>query len=261
MESNLFELKKEEMKRKSDFIVGNEKIRTQLKEIANTLFSDNDNQDIMKFLDITGNILLYGKPGTGKTSICYECMLGIDKASYYHLNISTLISEKLGKTPKMIDEFFKTVIEKTKKYKVFLLVEEIEAFLPNRNNSKELEDMKRALTIFMHYLDKHISNLVILCTTNYKENLDDAIIRRFSFQYEIKNNEKEAFVDFLTNTKNPFKNFFSNNDENLELSKLLVENNNTFSDLKHYMRGLYILKRDINICNLTNIIKEEKNEL
>lgn len=261
MESNLFELTKEEMKRKADFIVGNEKIRNQLEEITNKMFSDDDNQDIMKFLDINGNVLLYGKPGTGKTSICYECMLKIDKASYYHLNISTLISEKLGKTPKLIDDFFKTLIEKTKKYKVFLLVEEIEAFLPNRNNSKELEDMKRALTIFMHYLDKHISNLVVLCTTNYKANLDDVILRRFSFQYEIKNNEQKVFIEFLTNSQNPFKDFFSNNESNSEIAKLLVGNDSTFSDLKHYMRELYISGSVVSDHNLISIIKEEKNEL
>lgn len=261
MESNIFELTKEEMKRKASIILGNESIRNQLKEITKIMFSDRNNQDVLNFLDINGNILLYGKPGTGKTSICYECMLENDKASYYHLNISTLISEKLGKTPKLIDEFFKIVIEKTKKYKVFLLFEEIEAFLPDRNNSKELEDMKRALTIFMHYLDKHISNLVLLCTTNYKTNLDEAILRRFSFQYEIKNNEKKAFIDFLTISENPFKEFFSNNEKNNEIAELLVTKNSTFSDVKHYMRELYIAGMAVNDENLINQIKEDKNEL
>jgi SpoVK/Ycf46/Vps4 family AAA+-type ATPase len=261
MDSNLFELTKDEMKRKTKIIVGNEKIREQLKEITDNIFSDKNNLDVMEFLDINGNVLLYGRPGTGKTSICYECMLKAEKASYYHLNASTLISEKLGKTAKLINKFFIDVIHKTEKYQVFLLLEEIEAFLPDRTNSKELEDMKRALTIFMHYLDKHIPNLVVLCTTNHKSNLDNAILRRFAFQYKITNSDKNAFVEFLTCKENPFKDNFLQNDKKLKIAELLVENNFTFSDLKHFMREVYISGNEVTANNLIMLIKEEKNEL
>lgn len=261
MDSNLFELSKEDMKRKTNIILGNEIIREQLKEITDNIFNGENNLDVMRFLDINGNVLLYGRPGTGKTAICYECMLKAVKASYYHLNLSTLISEKLGKTAKLIDQFFIDLIKKTEKYQVFLLVEEIEAFLPDRSNSKELEDMKRALIVFMHYLDKHIPNLVVLCTTNHKSNLDEAILRRFAFQYEVMNNEKKAFVEFLTWKDNPFKNNFTDNDKNLKIAELLIENNFTFSDLKHLMRELYISGNEVTDNNLILLIKEEKNEL
>ena len=62
--------------------------------------------------------------------------------------------------------------------------------------------MKRALTIFMHYLDKLNPNLMVLCTTNYIENLDPAIVRRFSYKIKIANNSIEDMEKFLVNKDN-----------------------------------------------------------
>lgn len=255
MENNLFELTREDMEMKADLIVGSDRIRNNLKKIICENFHKEVQEEYARFLDINRNVLLYGKPGTGKTSICYETMLTLDKACYYHLNVSTLISEKLGKTPKLIDDFFKKVIEKTKKYQVFLLVEEIEAFLPDRSNSKELEDMKRALTIFMHYLDKNIENLIVLCTTNHIDRLDAAIIRRFSFRYEIVNNDEKAIISFLTSEKNPFKNNFTSEEKNIQIARSLIKRNATFSELKHYMRELHISGLNVNDTELIKLME------
>lgn len=260
MEGNFFELTREEMQIRTELIVGNDKIRNNLKKIVCENFDKNHQKEIIHFLDLKRNILLYGKPGTGKTSICYETMLNLVDASYYHLNVSSLISEKLGKTPKLIDSFFKEVLEKTERYQVILLIEEIEAFLPNRNNSKELEDMKRALTIFMHYLDKDIDNLIVLCTTNHIESLDAAITRRFSFRYEIVNNDKEAFITFLTSSKNPLKNNFISEEDNIRIAELLIKKNATFSELKHYMRELYVSELELNSTELRKLMEEDKYE-
>lgn len=261
MHENIYEIREEEMRIKSNFISGNDEIRNKLKKIINMIFEEKkeEKNKINEFLGLNGNILLYGKPGTGKTSICYESMLFRKGISYYHINASSLISEKLGKTSKIIDELFKVVIEKSKKYEVILLFEEIEALLPNRSSTKELDDMKRALTVFMHYLDKKINNLVIICTTNFKENLDIAIVRRFSFQYEIMNKDTKAFTSFLVDEKNPFNNeFLSNEQENVELAKLMIEKGYTFSDLKHFMRELYISEKNVTAKNIMEIIEGGK---
>lgn len=266
MDSNSYMIEKEIMESKTRLIIGAEQIRNQLKFIRDFVFNEETNDEYTKFLDIRGIVLLYGKPGTGKTSICYECMLGYPDASYYNLNMSTLISEKLGKTAKLVNAFFEKIIEETKKYKVFLLIEEIEAFLPNRSNSKELEDMKRALTVFMHYLDLRIPNLMILCTTNYKDLLDTAILRRFIFTYKISNDDKQDFEKFLVSEGNPFHNKFEN--ESLdELTNSLIEKGMTFSDLKLLMRSLCFGQQgldfnNISVQNLKNAVEkwEENNE-
>jgi SpoVK/Ycf46/Vps4 family AAA+-type ATPase len=243
-ELNLYQISKETLEKKSKLLVGNEDIRKQLENIINT--SREDREKEFDFLDINGNILIYGQPGFGKTSIIYEQMLKAKNNKYetYHLNIASLISEKMGKTAIAIDSFFKNLIEESKKYKIILLIEEIEVFLPNRNG-KDHDDMKRALTTFMHYMDNPINNLIIFCTTNHKDKLDKAILRRFSFIYEINSISTEMIMDFFNHDKNPFKNILEEN-EKKELSSLLDEKNISFSDIKLIMRKVY-LKNDFKL--------------
>lgn len=262
-----FRISREVMKSKAGFLVGSEQIRKNLESLRNLVFSNISNyKQYTEFLDINGNVLLYGKPGTGKTSICYECMLADSDASCYNVNISTLISEKLGKTPNLINDFFEVVINDTSKYRVFLLLEEIEAFLPNRSNSKDLDDMKRALTVFMHYLDMRTPNLMILCTTNYKSLLDPAILRRFCFKYEVVNN-KQDFIEFFISPNNPFHAEFENNYRLEELANNVIEKKLTFSDLKFIMRSLCFSQhgvdfKNVSVENLYDAINkwEENNE-
>lgn len=258
-EKYLFTLGKAEMREKVRALTGFEKERNEIKMLANIIFSNGmkNTEKYMKFLNLNGNVLLFGKPGTGKTSICYDCMLDNVSASCYQLNMSALISEKLGKTAQKVDEIFQEILNETKKYPVYLLIEEIEAFLPNRRESKDLEDMKRALTIFMHYLDKTNPNLVIICTTNYVENLDPAIIRRFSYKVEINNCSTEDIEKFLSNEENPFHVFFKDKLMNKRIAEEAFKRKMTFSDLKNMMKIIFLEggKKGINNVNGNNLYK------
>ena len=74
-EKYLFMLDKEEMKTRVKALTGFEKERDEIKTLSKIIFDmDIENIEYMKFLNINGNVLLFGKPGTGKTSICYDCM-------------------------------------------------------------------------------------------------------------------------------------------------------------------------------------------
>lgn len=238
MEENLYKIKKETLEKKSNLLIGNEDIRKELENIITV--SSKDREKEFSFLDISGNVLIHGRPGFGKTSIIYEQMLKAKNNGFetYHLNIASLISEKMGKTAKAIDEFFQKLIVESKKYKIILLIEEIEVFLPNRDG-KDHDDMKRALTTFMHYMDNPINNLIIFCTTNHKDKLDKAILRRFSFIYEINIISTDMIVEFLNHDKNPFKDIGAEK-EKKELSKLLCEKGVSFSDIKLIMRKVYL---------------------
>jgi SpoVK/Ycf46/Vps4 family AAA+-type ATPase len=252
---NLYKISNEVLQKKVNLLVGNEDIRKELENIINT--SRKDREEEFDFLDINGNILIYGQPGFGKTSIIYEQMLKAKEHKYetYHLNIASLISEKMGKTAKAIDDFFQSLIEESKTYKIILLIEEIEVFLPNREG-KDHDDMKRALTTFMNYMDNPINDLIIFCTTNYKDKLDKAILRRFSFIYEINSITTDMIVEFFNHDTNPFKDILEEN-EKKELSNLLSKKNISFSDIKLIMRKVY-LKNDFKL-DYNSLKKEIKN--
>lgn len=239
-----FKITRDQLKKYSTGLVGYSKQRAEIDRIIKLCFSSSIERKYWDFLHMNGNILLYGKPGTGKTSIVYECAFNNEKATFYSINLSSLISEKLGKTEKAMTDFFEEVLQEAATSATILLIEEIEAFLPNRSFSKDLEDMKRTLTVFMHYLDLFVQNLVIICTTNHKDLLDPAILRRFSFIYKIENNEKQDIIDFLTQGKNPFSSGFSDKEINKEIAQYVVDHKMTFSELKYHMKMLFVSGED-----------------
>lgn len=66
-EKYLFMLDKEEMKTRVKALTGFEKERDEIKTLSKIIFDmDIENIEYMKFLNINGNVLLFGKPGTGK---------------------------------------------------------------------------------------------------------------------------------------------------------------------------------------------------
>ncbi len=237
-EDNSYKISQKVLEQKTKILVGNSDIQNEISKIVDSLLIGNNNKEEFQFLGINGNILLYGKPGFGKTSIIYEQMLKAKNHKYetYQLNIASLISEKMGKTAKAINDFFKNLIKESKEYKIVLLIEEIEVFLPNRD-SKDHDDMKRALTTFMHYMDNPIDNLIIFCTTNHKDMLDKAILRRFAFVYEINSVDSEMILEFLSHESNPFKDKIEKKNE---LAEKISEKKLSFSDIKLVMRKVYL---------------------
>lgn len=252
-----FKITRNQLKVYSTGLVGYHKQRVEIDKIVKLCFNSDQERKYWDFLHMNGNILLYGKPGTGKTSIVYECAFNNEKATFYSINLSSLISEKLGKTEKAINAFFNEVFQEAEISATILLIEEIEAFLPNRSSSKDLEDMKRALTVFMHYLDLSARNLVIICTTNHKDLLDPAILRRFSYVYKIENNEKRDILDFLTQKTNPFSSEFADEETNGKIAEYFITHHMTFSDLKYHMKMLYISNEKVNSTNLLNHLEQE----
>lgn len=263
-EKYLFILCREEMRTRVKALTGFKKEREEIKTLAKIIFNKEIEsiEEYMKFLNMNGNVLLFGKPGTGKTSICYDCMLDNANAAYYELNMSALISEKLGKTAQKIEEIFGELLNETKKYPIYLLVEEIAAFLPNGKESADLEDMKRALAVFMHYLDKINPNLMVICTTNHLESLNPDIIKRFTCKIEITNNSIEDMEQFLTNKENPFHIFFNDKSINHKIAEKIIEREMTFLDVKNMMKRLLLKDNgkkieSVNGDNLYKMLMEE----
>lgn len=129
-------------------------------------------------------VLLYGPPGTGKTmlakALAKECT-----ACFIVIKASTILSKWYGETNKMISAIW------TLAYKLqptILFIDEVDALLGSRSSS-EHEATTAMKTEFMQLWEgfetDFESNVVVLGATNKKFSLDDAVLRRFSLQYEV----------------------------------------------------------------------------
>lgn len=130
-------------------------------------------------------VLLYGPPGTGKTmlakALAREC-----GASFINIKASTILSKWYGDTNKLINAVW------TLAYKVqptILFIDEVDSLLGARR-SMEHEASTAMKTEFMQLWEGFetmpLNNVVVLGATNKRDSLDDAVLRRFSLQYEVK---------------------------------------------------------------------------
>ena len=122
-------------------------------------------------------ILLYGEPGTGKSSLVHAIASELNK-DVIVLTAGAILNGKLNKynmvccdTPPII------------------VIEEIDTIVSSRQQDKELsENQKSILSELLNFLDGPSSpdSCIIIATTNHIEKLDPAIIRAGRFDIKIQ---------------------------------------------------------------------------
>lgn len=159
--------------------------------IINHLDRYPNNESLYKSHGLTHKtgILLYGEPGTGKSSIAKVI------ASYLNYDIiSTDISAS-----KALE--LRTKLENLIKPKSVILFEDIDCVMDvNRKSDNDSSDEKKAkLGVLLNFLDGIDSpnNVVFVATTNHIEDLDPALIRegRFDLKIEMKKLDEELAID------------------------------------------------------------------
>lgn len=123
-------------------------------------------------------ILLYGNAGTGKSSMAtaiatyLQCgLVMIDTTTFHDLNISEL-TEAIN-----ADEDLYVV-----------LIDEIDSIFTSRDDENLTEKQNENTTKLLSFLDspQSPSNVVFIATTNYKDKLDTALLRKGRFDLEIE---------------------------------------------------------------------------
>jgi ATPase family AAA domain-containing protein 1 len=135
-------------------------------------------------------VLLYGPPGTGKTMLA-KALAAEAGAAFINVRASTLQSKWFGDTNKLVTAVF------TLAYKLqpsIIFIDEVDALLGARRDA-EHEAVTAMKTEFMQLWDGFLTDaaaqVMVLAATNRPYALDDAVLRRFSVQYEVPRPDAE----------------------------------------------------------------------
>ncbi|MCY4167379.1 MAG: AAA family ATPase [Rhodobacter sp.] len=143
-------------------------------------------------LEPTRTVLFTGPPGVGKTlgsrwvARSIGCPLLI-------LDLSAVMSSYLGRTGTNLRQ----VLEYAKSCNCVLLLDELDAIAKRRDDSAEIGELKRLVTVLLQQLDDWPSSGLLVAATNHADLLDPAVWRRFEQQVRFDLPEAEAARTFL----------------------------------------------------------------
>ncbi|MHC1760078.1 MAG: CDC48 family AAA ATPase [Negativicutes bacterium] len=167
-----------------DQIGGLANVRLKLQESIEWPLKYEDIYKQAKLMPAKG-ILLYGKPGTGKTllakAIATEC-----QANFISVKGPVLLSKWVGESEKAVREIFKKARQVAP---CVIFFDEFDALVPRRGSGGSEGTMDRIVSQMLTEIDgvEVLRNVAIVAATNRPDLIDDALLRagRFDMLIEI----------------------------------------------------------------------------
>lgn len=131
-------------------------------------------------LTAPSKMLLYGRPGCGKTSVArlVASLIGIPLVT---AQLDGMVSSLLGNTSKNIRKIF----DYASRQPCVLFLDEFDVVAKMRDDVNELGELKRVVNSLIQNIDEFDEDCVLIAATNHHEMLDRAIWRRFACVLEL----------------------------------------------------------------------------
>lgn len=143
-------------------------------------------------LPVANKIFLYGKTGCGKTMTAKAIAKELDKKIFI-VNLSTIVSSKLGETAKNIHNIFKEVNYENS----VLFFDEFDSLGQIRDyDNKDSSEMKRVVNALLQLIDNFPKNSILIAATNQIQMIDEALLRRFELKLEFMSPTKQVLDDY-----------------------------------------------------------------
>lgn len=161
-------------------------------------------KELKKFVDIIKSktrlrqlgylkVILYGKPGTGKTTFVKD-IVNLTDRKLYSISASSLVSSLIGQTQKNMELLFKDIL-KHYKNSIFI-IDEFDSVIGSRDEQMNKE-YHRMIGSFNLMLDKLLPETILFAITNRIDMIDSATLRRFNVKFHFKSIDIEMFRDRL----------------------------------------------------------------
>ena len=132
-------------------------------------------------IETNNRLLLYGNPGTGKTSLARFISLqtGLPLVT---ARLDGVVSSLLGSTAKNIRKVF----EYASKQPCILFLDEFDVLAKIRDDQHELGELKRVVNSLIQNIDAFAPESILIAATNHPQLLDSAVWRRFDMKLELE---------------------------------------------------------------------------
>ena len=146
-------------------------------------------------------ILLAGAPGTGKTMTA-KVLASELKQLLHIIQIDRLVTKFMGETSAKLRQIFDKMLIMPGVY----LFDEFDAIGGERNLDNDVGEMRRVLNSFLQFIEKDISNNLIIASTNNLRLLDRALFRRFDDVLHYDLPEQASRSRLIMNVLGTFRN-------------------------------------------------------
>lgn len=192
-------------------------------------------------LPVNNKMLLYGKTGCGKTMTAKAIAKVLDRKLIV-VNLSAIVSSKLGETAKNVATLFKEVSY----HDAVLFFDEFDTLGQVRDHdSRDSSEMKRVVNAILQLVDNFPSNSVLIAATNQINMIDEALIRRFQLRLEFISPAKGVLNTYYDKLLTKYPAAFQAIDRKYDIS-FAEAKNEVFTQVKNNIIQAELAKSGIN---------------